>query len=269
MFCTNCGSKADDGARFCENCGAPLTPAAPKAAEPAVPETVEPDFRQAGQEPAANGAFQQPSQQPPCGQGSFPPPGEQGYTGGFNMPPYVESVCRPKAKVDFGEAIRMFFTRYFDFQGRSVKSEYWWIVLFNLIVGIILGFCTDKNHPLAVGNIVSSLWSLATLIPSIALGVRRLHDSDRSGFWLLITLVPFIGFIVLIVFMLADSSPDNQYGPAPVDYDAAPFPTDSGSYYRPQGPDYCQAPNPPQDFNSPQGPNPPQNPNPPQGPYGE
>lgn len=103
--------------------------------------------------------------------------------------------------------------KYAVFEGRARRKELWMFVLFNAIVLIALSLVEA-----IVGGpgILSGLYSLAVLIPSLAVGARRLHDTGRSGWWQLIALVPFIGTIVLIVFFVADSQPGtNQYGPNP------------------------------------------------------
>ena len=103
--------------------------------------------------------------------------------------------------------------KYTVFTGRSRRREYWMFVLVNALISLALS---------GIGRLVPAvawvgyLYSLAVLIPSIAVGVRRLHDTGRTGWWLLITLVPVVGFIVLIVFTVQDSQPgDNKYGPNP------------------------------------------------------
>ncbi|NCC50920.1 MAG: DUF805 domain-containing protein [Spartobacteria bacterium] len=103
--------------------------------------------------------------------------------------------------------------KYAVFTGRARRTEYWMFVLFNIIIAGILGFVEG----LAGGpGILVNVYSLAVLIPSLAVGVRRLHDTGRSGWWLLIGLVPLVGAIVLLIFMVQDSSPDaNPYGPNP------------------------------------------------------
>jgi uncharacterized membrane protein YhaH (DUF805 family) len=109
--------------------------------------------------------------------------------------------------------------KYATFSGRSQRSEYWFFVLFYILINIGLSFI-DKfigmlDADTGVG-LLSGLFSLALLIPSIAVSVRRLHDTGRSGWWLLIGFVPIIGSIVLIVFFVLDSTPgDNAYGPNP------------------------------------------------------
>ena len=103
--------------------------------------------------------------------------------------------------------------KYAVFSGRARRKEYWMFFLFNLIIVVVLGFVEGlAGRP----GIVSMLYSLAVLIPCIAVSVRRLHDTDRSGWWLLIGLVPLIGAIVLLIFMVQDSKLDeNQYGSNP------------------------------------------------------
>jgi uncharacterized membrane protein YhaH (DUF805 family) len=102
--------------------------------------------------------------------------------------------------------------KYAVFSGRARRKEYWMFVLFNVIVSIVL-FAIGR----AIGaEFLQGLYSLAVLLPGLGVAVRRLHDTDRSGWWLLIALVPLVGAIVLLVFTVSDSQPgDNQYGPNP------------------------------------------------------
>ncbi len=108
--------------------------------------------------------------------------------------------------------------KYAEFSGRSRRKEYWMFVLFNMIILLVLGFidgAAGLAGEMGVGPLYS-LYGLAVLIPSIAVGVRRLHDTNRSGWWFLLVFVPFIGAIVLLVFFVQDSQAgDNQYGPNP------------------------------------------------------
>jgi len=102
--------------------------------------------------------------------------------------------------------------KYAEFNGRARRSEYWYFVLFNFIVSLGLGM-VDAFTGIGFLNYV---YSLAVIIPGIAVSIRRLHDTGRSGWWLLVGLIPFIGWIILIVFFVQDSDPyDNQYGPNP------------------------------------------------------
>jgi uncharacterized membrane protein YhaH (DUF805 family) len=118
--------------------------------------------------------------------------------------------------VGFGEAISLFFKNYANFQGRSSVGAYWWVILFSILAGIVLGVVETTflgSTGTSVG-ILSGLYSLATIIPSIAIGMRRLHDTDKSGWWLLLALIPLVGVIVLIVFWIGQGTRgDNKYGP--------------------------------------------------------
>ncbi len=112
-----------------------------------------------------------------------------------------------KPSVTFIEAIKLYFTRYTDFSTRSRRSEYWFAFLFtSLVSGFISAIIPDLGW----------IWSLATLIPSLALSIRRLHDIGKSAWWLLISLIPLVGGIILLVFTCKDSEPGaNQWGPSP------------------------------------------------------
>ncbi|TCK62298.1 DUF805 domain-containing protein [Seleniivibrio woodruffii] len=98
-----------------------------------------------------------------------------------------------------------------DFKGRATRTEYWMFTLFNFAAYAVLGFLDF----FAGLSLLDALYSLAVLIPLLAVTVRRLHDTDRSGFWIFILLVPFIGLIVLIVFLAQESRTDNRYGTNP------------------------------------------------------
>lgn len=101
---------------------------------------------------------------------------------------------------------------YANFNGRARRKEYWMFTLFNFIVGLVLSIL---DMAIFGTNILAGLYSLFILIPSIAVTIRRLHDTDRSGWWILLAFVPLIGGIVLLVFMCLSSTPDNRFGPNP------------------------------------------------------
>ena len=103
--------------------------------------------------------------------------------------------------------------KYAVFGGRARRKEYWMFFLFNVIIAFVLGLVEGlAGGPGIVGNI----YALAVLIPGIAVAMRRLHDTDRSGWWLFIGLIPIVGAIVLLVFLVQDSTPgENQYGANP------------------------------------------------------
>ena len=98
----------------------------------------------------------------------------------------------------FQESIRVCFTKYADFNGRAGRPEYWWFALFIIITSLIM----SKLSPTLGG-----VYSLATLLPSIAAAARRLHDTNRSGWWQLIAIVPVVGIIVLVVFLAQEGRP--------------------------------------------------------------
>ncbi|GMA18211.1 DUF805 domain-containing protein [Arsenicicoccus piscis] len=122
--------------------------------------------------------------------------------------------------MSFTDAVKICFNKYVDFTGRARRSEYWWWVLFTTVLGIVAGLLdqllgTDYSNS-SGGGIVQTITSLAVLLPSLAVLARRLHDTGRSGWWMLIGLIPVIGWIVLLVFTVSDSNPQaNQYGPNP------------------------------------------------------
>lgn len=103
------------------------------------------------------------------------------------------------------------FKKFADFSGRARRKEYWMFFLFYIIFSIVVNVID-----VVIGTFIfSAIFSLALLIPSISIAVRRLHDTGRSGWWLLIGLLPLIGLIVLIVFFVQDSHEENEYGPNP------------------------------------------------------
>ncbi|WP_068074367.1 DUF805 domain-containing protein [Novosphingobium lentum] len=124
------------------------------------------------------------------------------------------------------------YRRYFEFTGRSRRKEYWMFVLFSILVqiaiGIVFGRTTTTTYgPTGIGggfytsltgggNIVSSLFSLANFIPSLAVAVRRLHDQDKSGWLMLLVFIPLLGWIALLVLMcLEGTRGPNRFGDDP------------------------------------------------------
>ncbi|MBI2464375.1 DUF805 domain-containing protein [Candidatus Peregrinibacteria bacterium] len=107
--------------------------------------------------------------------------------------------------------------KYAVFNGRSQRAEYWYFILFNIIISIVLSIIDEfikRNLGVSLG--MSGIYSLAVFIPVLAVSVRRLHDIGKSGWMLLINLIPLIGFIWLVVLMAKDSNPgENKYGPNP------------------------------------------------------
>lgn len=111
-----------------------------------------------------------------------------------------------------GEAVRVCLLEYAVVRGRARRSEYWWFALFNVLVGIAAALVDMALST----SVVETVVALALTVPSITVGVRRLHDIDRSGWWTLLVLVPVVGWIVLLVWASQDGTPfDNSYGPSP------------------------------------------------------
>jgi uncharacterized membrane protein YhaH (DUF805 family) len=129
------------------------------------------------------------------------------------------SAPGPRTRAWEGDKVNWYLEvlrKYAVFSGRSRRKEYWMFFLFNMIVVCVLTIIEALVRSGAQMSVLTSIYSLGVLIPGIAVAIRRLHDTNRSGWWLLICFVPLIGAIVLIVFMTLDSQPgDNQYGPNP------------------------------------------------------
>jgi uncharacterized membrane protein YhaH (DUF805 family) len=127
----------------------------------------------------------------------------------------------------FPAAVKRFFKKYATFSGRASRSEYWWWMLVSVAVSIVLNIIIGAGTagtmtasslssapapgPGAIfGTILIAIWALATLVPSLALVVRRLHDGNFSGLLLLIVLVPFLGALALLVLTILPSNPAGQ-----------------------------------------------------------
>ncbi|SFL93152.1 DUF805 domain-containing protein [Salibacterium qingdaonense] len=104
-------------------------------------------------------------------------------------------------------------SNYAVFRGRARRTEYWMFTLINFLIALIL---TGIEAMMAIPAVLTSIYGLAVLLPSLGVLIRRLHDTGRTGWWFLIQLIPFIGSIVLLVFMCLDSQEGtNEYGPNP------------------------------------------------------
>ena len=117
--------------------------------------------------------------------------------------------------MSFIEAIKTCFTKYVDFNGRARRSEYWFFVLFNAIVSGVFSALYNATDA-TVFSVLSLLFSLAVLLPGLAVTVRRLHDIGKKWTFILLGLIPIAGAIILIVNCAKDSQPGaNEYGPNP------------------------------------------------------
>lgn len=224
MFCKQCGSELEDGAVFCTSCGASqnaATTAPAQNAESELEKTVgifdampgvqqEQPVVESVQRPVAEPSVQ-PAQQP-----VYQAPVQQQTA----QPVYQASVQSQNAynlsdgeahngKVGFMKAVSLFFKNYVNFSGRASKSEYWWVVLFSIIIVIPLSLISYVIPPLG------GLCFIALMIPSISLTVRRLHDVGKRGTWLFMSFIPYVGSIILLIQLLKDSEGDNRWGAGP------------------------------------------------------
>jgi uncharacterized membrane protein YhaH (DUF805 family) len=160
-----------------------------------------------------------PQGQPGYGQApGYGPPPAYGQTPGYGQAPgyapapaYGGPGFQP-ASMGFPDAVRSALTQYVGFSGRARRSEYWWFALFN----VILSFVASLLDAAIGASIFGLIVGLGLLLPSRAVGVRRLHDINRSGWWLLLGLIPLVGAIILIVWFCQDSDRGpNQYGDSP------------------------------------------------------
>jgi uncharacterized membrane protein YhaH (DUF805 family) len=132
-----------------------------------------------------------------------PPPPPSNY-GGAGRP------ALPNPLISYWK--RVVLEKYADFTGRARRAEYWWFTLANIIVFFVLVVLVTFAD---IFWVLYVIYALALIVPSIAVTIRRLHDTDKSGWWILIGLVPFVGGIILLVFMCIDSTPGtNQWGPS-------------------------------------------------------
>src|SRR5580692_10977595 len=158
---------------------------------------------------------QNPGQQPPYGGEQQPPYGQQqpyaSYPGGpYGAPQPGYGAPYPPAggpegylsggPVSFSDSIKLAFQNAFVYQGRASRSAYWWFALATFIVYLILDIILVQAIGGGAGTALYSILAVGIAIVSIPLAVRRLHDTDRSGWWILIALIPFVGSIVLLVF---------------------------------------------------------------------
>lgn len=186
-FCPQCGAEVNGS--FCPQCGAII-------------EAVNTSSQSAGTD---GNPFQAGSQAPSNAglrMGSF-----GGGAGAADVP-------------TFSEAFPMVMKKYATFSGRASRPEFWyfWLTCFlvNFVFNLIAQLVGQESAASGIIAIVQGLFSLAVVIPQIACGVRRLHDTNRTGWWCLLLLVPVIGWIIFLIFLAGAPTPGtNMYGPQP------------------------------------------------------
>ena len=157
----------------------------------------------------------------PAGQPPAPQPhqayqgyGYQGYQGYTPYPPAAYGAAPSKSP--WGYFMYALTENYANFEGRARRSEYWWFTLINagmaIVILFLVGIVVASNESAAPIVVVVFLWLIATIIPSLAVAVRRLHDTNKSGWLLLLQLVPFGGLVILIFLFLDSDQGPNQYG---------------------------------------------------------
>jgi uncharacterized membrane protein YhaH (DUF805 family) len=117
----------------------------------------------------------------------------------------------------FTEAISAGFRNYVNFSGRATRSEFWYWVLFAVLASIAAGLIDIALFGLDGSSAIESLVGLALFLPGLAVSVRRLHDLDRSGWWVLLGLIPLVGVIILIIWNCQRGTiGPNRFGPDPL-----------------------------------------------------
>ena len=174
------------------------------------------------QQPGQEAYGQQPYAQQPYGQeayGQQPYGAQPGYPpAGYpqNTPQDPNNLDAPLRGATIGQAVTRFFKKYATFTGRASRSEYWWWTLVSVIISTVLSVLNGLTTSQVASDPMSGLgpvywvlvvFGLATLIPGLALTIRRLHDTNRSGWWVLIGLIPLVGGIILIVFNASGPNP--------------------------------------------------------------
>ena len=254
MNCKYCGFEVPFGAHYCEECGATVeeeTAGSINLAKPSDDQTTvnasemldigAPDPRYSTDNSQNYSSQQGYGQQ--SGYGSQNYGSQQGYgqQSGYNSQPYNNNSFgynplygngynmtdgSPKY-VGIADAIKLFFKNYANFNGRSTRSEYWWVQLFLTLIYILLfvmigivGSTTRSASEYGLGAasgilVLVCIISLGLVIPSLSLTIRRLHDIGKSGTFYLVTFIPYVGSLILLVFCCMPSVGANEYGPAP------------------------------------------------------
>ena len=127
----------------------------------------------------------------------------------------MDEQVLPVRSVTFKEAIVLFFSQYATFSGRATRKEYWYAILFTMIVAAVLG-AIPSYEKLPIIGILRAIFAWGTLIPTWAVAVRRLHDAGKSGWNMLFHLIPLLGSVMVLLLLCRGSEEDNDYGPKKV-----------------------------------------------------
>ena len=214
MYCEHCGQQLADGARFCTKCGAPQAAALDRTVgvfdQPGeLPETDRTVNVFAPPVPKEEPKPTPPAVPQPAGQNDLPPARQLT----FEEPPAPKPAApaapaaRPIGPV---EAIRRFFSNYANFNGRATRAEFWWPWLLLVVLSFLEGLLGSLVP--AVSAVLTLLIAGGLLLPSLALCVRRLHDTGRSWTSALMLLIPVAGVVLMIVFCSKPSDGDNAFG---------------------------------------------------------
>ncbi len=142
----------------------------------------------------------------------FSPPGVPGAPGGYAAPDYAQRGYLQGGPVGFQDALKLQFDNVLNFNGRASLSAYWWYALGTLIADIVLAIFSAAIGSLALSMLIG-LVMLAVGLSGLSVGVRRMHDTNKSGWLLLLGLIPFVGGIIVLVFLVLPGTPGpNQYG---------------------------------------------------------
>mgnify|MGYP002565032518 CR=1 FL=1 len=229
MVCRFCNHNSAYGSKFCENCGAAFTDAELSAElnsqTQGMTDVSAPTPQNYGSTQQDNGGYtggtsnQTGYDQNAYGQQNGYNQNAYGQQNGYNQyggygnvnAMYNTGDGSPKY-VGFGEAISLYFRNFINFNGRSTRSEYWFAMLFLFVVSL----CANVIDSLLLGDagILPALINIAFFLPSLGLNIRRLHDSGKSAWYLLLGIIPFAGWIIMLVFYCQPSVGQNKWGAA-------------------------------------------------------
>lgn len=231
MFCAKCGTEVRDGAVFCPGCGNRVDQEGALTQGNAQAQSNGYNQQQPTNGYQQNNNYQQDSypqnnnypQNTNYQQQGVQPYGQQSYgQQPYGQPGIGYNTSDPNwvSAPPFIENFKMIFTKkYADFNGRATRKEYWTYALAYFIVMFLIGFIGATLFDDGV-EIIIDIALIASFVPNLAVTARRLHDSGRSGLWVIGSFIPILNFVVFVFTLLGSNPGPNQYGPLPV-YDVA------------------------------------------------